>query len=29
MYAEPENVLHTEDVSDFTAEEIAALLADD
>jgi len=29
VYAEPENVLHTEDVSDFTAEEIAALLADD
>lgn len=29
VYTEPENVLHTEDVSDFTAEEIAALLADD
>lgn len=29
VYTEPENVLHTEDVADFTAEEIAALLADD
>ena len=28
VYNEPENVLHTEDVEDFTAEEIAALFAD-
>ncbi len=28
VYAEPENVLHDEDVEDFSAEEIAALLAD-
>ena len=28
VYTEPENVLHDEDVEDFSAEEIAALLAD-
>ena len=28
VYTEPENVLHSEDVEDFAAEEIAALLAD-
>ena len=28
VYVEPENVLHDEDVEDFSAEEIAALLAD-
>ena len=28
VYTEPENVLHDEDVDDFSAEEIAALLAD-
>ena len=29
VYTEPENVLHTEDVEDFSAEDIAAMLADD
>ena len=28
VYTEPENVLHDEDVEDFSAEDIAALLAD-
>lgn len=28
VYTEPENVLHDEDVEDFSAEEIATLLAD-
>lgn len=28
VYTEPENVLHDEDVEDFSTEEIAALLAD-
>ena len=28
VYTEPANVLHTEDVEDFSAEDIAAMLAD-